>query len=148
MQWKQITETNVLSTQTRRLNGGVAHWEALNLLSVMAQGSDIMKVLQEHWSGRDVHDGVTEDPGQLPERVLLLLSHLSHFQPFATAWTVTHQAPLFMSFSRQEYWNGLPSPSPGDLPERVTNHPIVLATGDLYVLPSVLFLGALYILSA
>ena len=63
MQWKQITKTNVLSTQTRRLNGGVARWGALNLLPVMAQGNDIMKVLQEHWSGRDVHDGVTEDPG-------------------------------------------------------------------------------------
>lgn len=63
MQWKQITETNVLSTQTRRLNGGVAHWGALNLLPIMAQGSDIMKVLPEHWSGRDVYDGVMEDPG-------------------------------------------------------------------------------------
>ena len=34
----------------------------------------------------------------------------------ATAWTVTHQAPLSMGFSRQEYWNGLPCPPPGDLP--------------------------------
>ena len=32
-------------------------------------------------------------------------------------WTVTHQAPLFMGFSRQEYWSGLPFPSPGDLPD-------------------------------
>ena len=30
--------------------------------------------------------------------------------------TVAHQAPLSMEFSRQEYWNGLPFPSPGDLP--------------------------------
>ena len=30
-------------------------------------------------------------------------------------WTVAHQAPLFMGFSRQEYWSGLPFPSPGDL---------------------------------
>ena len=35
---------------------------------------------------------------------------------FATLWAVTHQAPLFMGFSRQEYWSGLPCPSPGDLP--------------------------------
>ena len=34
----------------------------------------------------------------------------------ATAWTVAHQAPLSMGFSRQEYWRGLPFPSPGDLP--------------------------------
>ena len=36
---------------------------------------------------------------------------------FATQWTVVHQAPLSMEFSRQEYWSGLPFPSPGDLPD-------------------------------
>ena len=36
---------------------------------------------------------------------------------FATPWTVAHQAPLHMGFSRQEYWSGLPFPSPGDLPD-------------------------------
>ena len=35
---------------------------------------------------------------------------------FVTPWTVAHQAPLSMGFSRQEYWSGLPFPSPGDLP--------------------------------
>ena len=35
----------------------------------------------------------------------------------ATSWTVALKAPLFMGFSRQEYWSGLPCPSPGDLPE-------------------------------
>ena len=34
----------------------------------------------------------------------------------ATSWTVAHQAPLSMGFSRQGYWSGLPGPSPGDLP--------------------------------
>ena len=33
---------------------------------------------------------------------------------FVTPWTVTCQAPLFMGFSRQEYWRGLPFPSPGN----------------------------------
>ena len=33
-----------------------------------------------------------------------------------TPWTVAHQAPLSMGFSRQEYWSGLPFPTPGDLP--------------------------------
>ena len=37
-------------------------------------------------------------------------------QLLATPWTVAHQAPLLMGFSRQEYWSGLPFPSPGDLP--------------------------------
>ena len=36
---------------------------------------------------------------------------------FDTPWTVAHQAPLSMGFSRQEYWSGLPFPSPGDLPD-------------------------------
>ena len=36
---------------------------------------------------------------------------------FATPWTVAHQTPLSMEFSRQKYWSGLPLPSPGDLPD-------------------------------
>ena len=35
----------------------------------------------------------------------------------AAPWTVAHQAPPSMGFSRQEYWSGLPFPSPGDLPD-------------------------------
>ena len=42
---------------------------------------------------------------------------LSHVRLFVTPWTVACQAPLSMGFSRKEYWSGLPSPSPGDLPE-------------------------------
>ena len=41
---------------------------------------------------------------------------LSCVQLFGTPWTIAHQAPLSMGFSRQEYWSGLPFPSPGDLP--------------------------------
>ena len=46
-----------------------------------------------------------------------MLSRFSHVQLFATLCTVTHQAPLFMGFSRQKYWSGLPCPPPGDLPD-------------------------------
>ena len=42
---------------------------------------------------------------------------ISRVRLFATPWTVAHQAPLSMEFSRQEYWSGLPFPSPGDLPD-------------------------------
>ena len=38
-------------------------------------------------------------------------------QLFATLWTIVGQAPLSTGFSRQEYWSGLPCPSPGDLPD-------------------------------
>ena len=41
---------------------------------------------------------------------------LSRVQVFATLWTVAHQAPLSMGFSRQEYWSRLPCPPPEDLP--------------------------------
>ena len=47
-----------------------------------------------------------------------MLSRFSCDQLFATLWTVAHQAPLSMGFSRQEYWSGLPCPPPGDLPNR------------------------------
>ena len=41
---------------------------------------------------------------------------LSRVRLFATPWTVAYQAPQSMGFSRQEYWSGVPFPSPGDLP--------------------------------
>ena len=44
-----------------------------------------------------------------------MLSRFSCVQLFAVLWTVACQAPLSMEFSRQEYWNRLPFPSPGDL---------------------------------
>ena len=48
--------------------------------------------------------------------VILLLSRV---QLFAAPWTVAHQTPLSMIFSRQKYWSGLPFPSPRDLPHLV-----------------------------
>ena len=42
---------------------------------------------------------------------------LNRVQLFVTPWTVAHQAPLSISFFRQEYWSGLPFPSPGDFPD-------------------------------
>ena len=46
-----------------------------------------------------------------------MLSHFSCVQLFATLWTIAHQAPLSLEFSRQEYWSDLPFPPPGDLPD-------------------------------
>ena len=47
-----------------------------------------------------------------------VLSHFSHVWLFVTPWTIADQTLLSVGFSRQEYWNGLPFPSPGDLPDR------------------------------
>ena len=57
-----------------------------------------------------------EELKSLLMKVKVKVKSLSHVQLFATPWTVACQAPLSMGFSRQEYWNGLPVPSPGDLP--------------------------------
>ena len=46
---------------------------------------------------------------------MLSVQLLSRVQLFVTPWTVASQVLLSMGFSRQEYWSGLPFPSPGDL---------------------------------
>ena len=51
----------------------------------------------------------------------------SRVRLFATPWTVAYQAPLSMGFSRQEYWSGVPLPSPGELPNPGTNSPALQA---------------------
>ena len=45
------------------------------------------------------------------------MKSLSRVRLFATLWTEAYQAPPSMGFSRQEYWIGVPFPSPGDLPD-------------------------------
>ena len=54
-------------------------------------------------------------PGFHSFNLFVCVQSLSCVQLFATPWTVAHQAPLSMEFSRQEYWSGLPFPSPGIL---------------------------------
>ena len=91
---------------------------------------------QEYWSGLPF-----PSPGDLPNPVIELRSpalqadaltseppgkpikmwkfkvkSLSCVWLFGTPWTVAYQAPRSMNFPRQEYWSGLPFPSPGDLP--------------------------------
>ena len=68
----------------------------------------------------------TEEPGGLQSRggkeLVVVVKLLSHVQLFATPRTVAYQAPPSMGFSRQEYWSGLPFPSPGDLPNPEIEH--------------------------
>ena len=67
--------------------------------------------------GNTVHDSFGRDDLKLHTWTPFQVMSLSRVQLFATPWTVAHQAPLSMEFSRQEYWSGLPFPSPGDLPD-------------------------------
>ena len=57
---------------------------------------------------------------------------------FVTLWTIVHEAPLFMGFSRQEHWSGLPCPSPGDLPD------LGIEPASLLSLPSLALAGAFF----
>ena len=54
---------------------------------------------------------------------------LQSYPTLCNPWTVAHQAPLSMGFSRQEYWSGLPCPSPGDRPELTSLMSPVLTGG-------------------
>ena len=63
-----------------------------------------------------------------------VLSHFSRVGLFVTPWTVAHQAPPSMGFSRQEYWSGLPFPSPGDLPNPGIEPRSLTLQADLYPL--------------
>ena len=63
---------------------------------------------------------------------------LSRVQLFVTPWTVAHQAPLSTGFPRQEYWSGLPLPSPGDLPDPRTE-PTSLESSVTCITTSTLF---------
>ena len=68
-----------------------------------------------------------------------MLSCFSCVRLFATPWTVACPAPLSMGFSRQEYWFGLPFPTPGDLPDPGIEPMslISLALADGFFLPPV-----------
>ena len=47
----------------------------------------------------------------------MIVKLLSHVRLFVTPWTVAYQPPLSMGLFRQEYWSGLPFPSPGNFPD-------------------------------
>ena len=61
--------------------------------------------------------GVKNNWISLFKHMRVKVKSLSHVQLFVTPWTVAYQASPSMGFSRQEYWSGLPFPSPGDLPD-------------------------------
>ena len=62
-------------------------------------------------------DSLLSEPPEKPMKSNSEMKSLSRVRLFATPWTVAYQAPPSMGFSRQEYWSGLPFPSPEDLPD-------------------------------
>ena len=96
--------------------GGIPHsllqcdfvWKALAMLSAL-------KLLQN--SGWGISAGPHSSTSMLLTSLCAwVLSHFSSIQLSGAPWTIAWQAPLSMRFSRQEYWSGLPFPSPRDLP--------------------------------
>ena len=73
--------------------------------------------LQTASSAQKTASCVSQDINTWESSLCAVLSHFRYVQLFATPWTVAHQAPLSMGFSRQEYWSGLPRPPPRDLPD-------------------------------
>ena len=99
------------------------------ILSVFFSVATAAKLLQSCLTPGDPIDGSPPDspvPGTLQARTLkwvaisfsnawkwkVKVKPLCHVQLFATPWTAAHQVPLSMGFSRQEYWSGVPFPSP------------------------------------
>ena len=65
-----------------------------------------------------------------------MVQSLSRVQLFVTPWTVARQAALSVGFPRQDYWSGLPFPSPGDLPDLgIEPTSLVLAGGSFAAQP-------------
>ena len=94
-------------------------WSYLNLESILIYPFYIrLKKKKKNWAHKE---SVTYQGHKLANACLRFLTlkvkSLSRVRLFVTPWTVAYQSSLSMGFSRQEYWSGLPFPSPGDLPD-------------------------------
>ena len=94
------------------------HWSGLPLPSLMTNLDSVLKTrdntLPTNFGNKGPYSqsyGFSSSHVQMREKCW---SH-GNVRLFATPWTIAHQAPLSMGLSRQEYWSGLPFPSPGDL---------------------------------
>ena len=79
-----------------------------DLISPTRDGTCTLCIGSNHWTTREI-------PGVFIP-CACVLSRFSLLQFFVTHWTAAHQALLSIGFFRQEYWNGLLCPPPGDLP--------------------------------
>ena len=79
---------------------------------MLFNGYQVSDLQKEKSPGDLFHSSVIQVWAHPPKAKVLL----SHVQVLAAPWTLACQAPVSMEFSRQEYWSGLPFPSPGDLP--------------------------------
>ena len=95
-------------------NRGWDHWMGASSGNWWRTGKP--GVLQSMGSLRARCDWATEQQQQQSEMHPCVLSQFSRVWLFVMPWTIAHQPPLSMRFSKQEYWSGLPCPPPEDLP--------------------------------
>ena len=98
---QQSIVAKTTKTTTVKISKRFRHWDPGHILQLLFA---------------NLYEKQTEVNTDCQQRELCAES-LSRVQLFATPWTVAHQAPPSMEFSRQEYWSGFPFPSPGDLPD-------------------------------
>ena len=84
----------------------------------------------EDWGGNQMSNQNNNTEKIKPQKGEVKL--LSCVRLFAIPWTISYQAPPSMKFSRQEYWSGLPFPSPGDLPNQGLNPDLPHCRETLY----------------
>ena len=102
----------------KKLSSGFAAMQVLTTYSVLWTSDSRFPWSAEHFFPleKDILSSWATTPSTGPGWKWKCYS-LSRVWLFVTPWTVAHQAPVSMEFSRQEYWSGLPLPSPGDLPD-------------------------------
>ena len=106
-----IAVTHNLVTQ-QLLNNYWTQYNAYHLQFVWITGI----CLPSQYFLRSISYSVHKGTIVFPPKTLFKVKSLSRVQLFVTPWTVAYQAPMSIGFSRQEYWSGLPFPSP-DLPD-------------------------------
>ena len=78
----------------------------------MLQCTGLQRVGHDIVAKQQLSSEVLSDVLWVQEALVCMLSHFSRVRLSATSWTMAHQAPLPIGFSRREYWSGSPVPSP------------------------------------
>ena len=94
-----------------KITGGHCHAHLQGILLTQGLNLVLLCLLQADFLAP------TRNPNILLWKWKVKVMSLSHVQLFSIPWSVAHKAPQSKEFSRQEYWSGLPFPSPGDLPD-------------------------------
>ena len=116
MSHRKRLHSNIIHVNKRRRSRKISLY-VVSTLEKSDTKHTLTKVMQTLTQDLKKEYTVTKKVACVWRNVHAMPSRFSHVRLFVTLWTVAHQAPLTMRFSRQEYWNGLPYPPPWDLPD-------------------------------